>query len=260
MSIHATAVVHPKAELHSSVSVGPYSVIEEGVRIGEGCLIGPHVHLVGNLEIGAGCRFHAGAVVGDAPQDLKYQDEPTWVRIGSDNIFREHVTVHRSNTPEEDTVIGAGNFFMAHSHVGHNARIGDSNTLVNGALIGGHVIVEDRVLLAGNCGVHQFVRVGTLAMIQGGAGLSKDLPPFMMSRALNTVCGLNSVGLRRAGFTIEERTELKQLYRHLYSGKLGMSDAVIQGMELFTSPPSQRVLSFVQASKRGVCRNVLEQP
>ncbi|MDA7618700.1 acyl-[acyl-carrier-protein]--UDP-N-acetylglucosamine O-acyltransferase, partial [Verrucomicrobia bacterium] len=91
MSIHATAVVHPKAELHSSVSVGPYSVIEEGVRIGEGCLVGPHVHLVGNLEIGAGCRFHAGAVVGDAPQDLKYQDEPTWVRIGSDNIFREHV-------------------------------------------------------------------------------------------------------------------------------------------------------------------------
>ena len=256
MLIHATAVVHSDAELHPSVRVGAFAVIDKAVRLGPDCEVGPHVHLTGHLEAGEGCRFHAGAVIGDAPQDLKYGEEPTRLRIGSKNVFREHVTVHRSNSLEEDTVIGDGNFFMAHSHVGHNCHIGNHNTFANGALIAGHVVIEDRAFISGNCMVHQFARIGTLAMMQGGAGISKDLPPYMMAMSNNTVCGLNTVGLRRAGFSVDERTELKRLYRFLHSGDLRLSEAVIQGLEMFTSKPCQDVLVFIQGSERGICRDV----
>ncbi len=256
MPIHATAVIHRKAELDSSVEVGPFAVIDEGVRLGPNCVVGPQVHLTGQLTVGKGCRFHAGAVIGDTPQDIKYADEPTQLKIGADNIFREHVTIHRSNSMEEDTTIGDGNFFMAHSHLGHNCHVGNQNVIVNGALIAGHVIIEDRAFISGNCMVHQFARIGTLAMMQGGAGISKDLPPFMMATGNNTVCGLNTVGLRRAGLNLEERTELKKLYHYLHSGKLLLAEAVIQGMEIFSSAPCQQVLTFIQASQRGICRDI----
>ena len=148
---------------------------------------------------------------------------------------------------------------MANSHLGHNCHVGSHNVIVNGALIAGHVTIEDRVFISGNCMVHQFARIGTLAMMQGGAGISKDLPPFMMSMANNTVCGLNTVGLRRAGFNPAERTELKKLYHHLYSEKLRLSEAVIQGMELFSSAPCQQVLTFIQSSQRGICRDIRDK-
>lgn len=259
MPIHATAIIHPKAELDPGVEVGPFAVIDEGVCLGSGCVVGAHVHLTGQLKVGEGCRFHSGAVIGDAPQDLKYANEPTRLFIGDNNVFREHVTIHRSNSMEEDTTIGDGNFFMANSHLGHNCHVGNHNVIVNGALIAGHVTIEDRVFISGNCMIHQFARIGSLAMMQGGAGISKDLPPFMMSMANNTVCGLNTVGLRRAGLNPGERTELKKLYHHLYSGKLRLSEAVIQGMELFSSAPCQQVLSFVEASQRGICRDVRDR-
>ncbi|MBT5927293.1 MAG: acyl-ACP--UDP-N-acetylglucosamine O-acyltransferase [Verrucomicrobia bacterium] len=259
MSIHATAVIHPKAELDPSVIVGPFAVIDEGVRLEADCEVGPHAHLTGQLEAGKGCRFHTGVVIGDAPQDMKYANEPTRLLIGASNVFREHVTVHRSNSLDEDTTIGEGNFFMANSHLGHNCHVGNHNVIVNGALIAGHVTIEDRAFISGSCMVHQFARIGTLSMMQGGAGISKDLPPFMMSMANNTVCGLNTVGLRRAGLNLQERTELKKLYHHLYSGKLLLGEAVIQGMELFSSAPCQQVLTFVQASKRGICRDIRDR-
>ena len=259
MPIHATAIIHPKAELDIRVDVGPFAVIDEGVQLASDCIVGPHVHLTGQLTVGEGCQFHAGAVIGDAPQDMKYSSEPTRLRIGDHNIFREHVTVHRSNSADEDTTIGEGNFFMANSHLGHNCHVGNHNVIVNGALIAGHVTIEDRVFISGNCMVHQFARIGTLAMMQGGAGISKDLPPFMMSMANNTVCGLNTVGLRRAGFNPAQRTELKKLYHHLYSEKLRLSEAVIQGMELFSSAPCQQVLTFIQSSQRGICRDIRDK-
>jgi len=161
--IHPTAVIHPKAQLDPTVTVGAYAVIDEQVRVGPQCLIGPHVHLTGATSIGSRNQFHTGCVIGDAPQDLKYKGEPTRLRIGDGNIFREHVTVHRSNKLAEDTVLGSDNYLMAHSHVGHNSVLGDSIILVNGALLGGHVTVGDRAIISGNCLVHQFVRVGTLA-------------------------------------------------------------------------------------------------
>ncbi len=253
--IHPTAIIHPQAQLDSTVSVGPFAVIDEGVALGAQCVVGPHAHLTGYTTIGAHNRFHTGCVIGDAPQDLKYHGEPTRLRIGDHNIFREHVTVHRSNKLAEDTVIGAHNFLMAHSHVGHNARLGNHIILANGALLAGHVTVEDRVFISGNCLVHQFVRIGTLALMQGGAAISKDLPPYTVARGDNGICGLNTVGLRRAGFTTAQRRELKRLYHALFRAGKNLRQAVAEAQNQESSECARVLLEFIAASKRGVCRD-----
>ena len=163
--IHPTAIIHPKARVDSSVRVGPYAIIDEGVQIGAGCIIGPHVYLTGQTVIGEKNQFFACCVIGEAPQDLKYSGEPTGVRIGSRNVFREHVTVHRANKPGEETILGSGNFLMANSHAAHNCRLGNSVILANGAALGGYVRVDDGAFISGNSVVHQFCRIGTLAMM-----------------------------------------------------------------------------------------------
>ena len=253
--IHPTAVIHPDAEVDSSVDVGPYAIVDADVVIGANCSVGPQVHLTGHAEIGSGNVFHTGCVIGDAPQDLKYADEPTRLRIGDRNTFREHFTVHRSNKLEEDTVIGADGYFMAHSHVGHNSVIGDHVTLANGALVAGHVELGDRVFLSGNCLVHQFVRIGRLAIMQGGAAISQDLPPFCIASGDNGICGLNTIGLRRNGFGPDERTELKRLYHQLFRSEEGLLKAVAAARGQFSSDAANHLLEFVAASKRGVCRH-----
>jgi UDP-N-acetylglucosamine acyltransferase len=253
--IHPTAIIHPGAKLDATVRVGPYTVIDEGVRVGPECVIGPHVYLTGLTTIGAHNRFYAGCVIGEAPQDLKYTGEPTRLRIGDHNVFREHVTVHRSNRPEEETVIGSRNFFMANAHVAHNCRLGDWIILANGVLLGGHVTLDDRVFLSGNCVVHQFVRVGTLALMQGGSAISKDLPPYTMARGVNDLCGLNTVGLRRAGLTPADRLELRRLYHALFRGGRNLRAAVADAQKIFSSAPARAMLDFVAASTRGVCSN-----
>lgn len=219
--IHPTAIVSPKAQIDATTSVGPYAIIEEGVVLGPHCQVGPHVYLAGNTIIGAYNKFHPGCVVGHAPQDLKYKGEPTGLRMGDHNTVREFATIHRATTPEEETVIGSNNLFMAHCHVAHNCVLGNHVIVVNGALLGGHVLVGDKAIISGNCLVHQFVRVGTLAMMQGGSAISKDLPPFTIARGDNGIAGLNTIGLRRAGFASEQRLELRRLYHLLFrSGKI----------------------------------------
>jgi UDP-N-acetylglucosamine acyltransferase len=251
--IHPTAIIHPRARLDSTVTVAPYAVIDEHVALGADCVVGPHVYLTGHTTIGPRNVFHAGCVIGDAPQDLKYQGEPTRLQIGGDNVFREHVTVHRSAKTAEDTVIGSHNFFMAHSHVGHNVRLGDHVIVANGVLLAGHVTVEDRAFLSGNCLVHQFVRVGALALMQGGSAISKDLPPFTVARGDNGICGLNAIGLRRAGFTAGQRLELKQVYRVLFREGRNLREAVAVAQGKFTGAPARTLLDFIAASRRGVC-------
>src|ERR1039458_7232974 len=145
--IHPTAIIHPKAKLDATVRIGPYAVIDAGVELGANCVVGPHVYLTGETKIGANNHFHAGCVIGDAPQDLKYKGELTRLRIGDDNVFREHVTLHRSNKPGTETVVGSHNFLMANSHVAHNCTVGDHVILANGALLGGHAVVQDRAVL-----------------------------------------------------------------------------------------------------------------
>ena len=251
--IHPTAIIHPQARLGAGVRVGPYAVIDADVVLGENCVVGPQVYLTGYTQIGAGNRFHAGCVIGDAPQDLKYQGEPTRLVIGDQNVFREHVTVHRSNKLAEDTVIGSHNLLMAGAHVAHNCRLGDHIILANGALLAGHVTVADRAFISGNCLVHQFVRVGTLTMMRGGAAISQDLPPFTMARGENTLCGLNAVGLRRAGFSAAERMELKRLYHELFRRGQNLRAAVAAARPVFTGAACQTMLEFLSATKRGVC-------
>ncbi len=259
--IHPTAIVHPKAKVDPTVRIGAYAVIDEGVEIGPDCLIGPHVYLTGLTSIGGQNQFYAGCVIGEAPQDLKYKGEPTALRIGRTNVFREHVTVHRSNKAGEATVIGSQNFLMANSHVAHNCLLGDGVILANGALLAGHVSVADRAFISGNCVVHQFVRVGTLALMQGGSAISKDLPPYTVARGDNGICGLNTVGLRRAGLTAAERLELKRVYHALFREGLNLRTALAAAQKKFTSAPAKVLLDFVASSKRGICFDVgADQP
>jgi UDP-N-acetylglucosamine acyltransferase len=254
--IHPTAVIDPRAHLDTGVEVGPYAVIEAGVVVGPDCRIGPHVHLSGQTNIGAGNVFHTGCVIGNIPQDLKYRGAPSRTTIGEGNAFREHVTVNRATDETEDTVIGSHNLLMASSHVAHNTRIHNHCILANGALLGGHVEVQDRVVISGCCLVHQFVRIGTFAMMQGGSAVSQDLPPFTMARGDNSICGLNVVGLRRAGVSEADRLELKRLYRFLFRGSLALQAAVEEARRLFHGPLATVLLDFVAASKRGICADV----
>ena len=254
--IHPLAIVHPGAAIHPSVEVGPFCVIDEHVTLGEGCRLDAGARLTGHTHIGRGNRFHSGCVIGDSPQDLKYKDEPTRLRIGDNNVFREHFTVHRANKIGEDTVIGSNNFFMAGAHVGHNSIIGNHVIIANGALLAGHVVVEDKVFISGNCLVHQFVKIGTLALMQGFAGIGQDLPPYTIATGVNQLCGLNVIGLRRAGFSAAERLELKRLYRVLFLEGRNLRDAIRQARDQFSSLPARVFLDFISDGRRGVCRHI----
>lgn len=251
--IHPTAIVDSGASLGEEVEIGPFAVIDSNVILGDRCRVGPHVHLTGHTTLGRGNRIHAGAVIGDAPQDLKYDNAPTRLIIGDDNVFREHVTVHRSTKPDQVTEIGNSCLFMAGSHVAHNCRIGNHVIMANGALLGGHVTIHDRVFLSGSCLVHQFVTIGTLAMMRGGAAISMDLPPYCVAAGDNQMCGLNIVGLRRAGFTNDQRLQLRRIYQTLFRRESRLKDA-IAGLESETlSEPARLLVNFVKTSKRGIC-------
>lgn len=251
--IHPTAVIHPRAQLDASVVVGPYAVIDEGVTLGAGCVVGPQVHLTGRVVAGARNRFHTGCVIGDAPQDLKYDGAPSEVRIGEDNTFREHVTVNRATKAGAATVIGSHNFLMANCHVAHDCTVGNHVILANGVLLAGHVRVGDRAFLSGNSGVHQFVRIGTMALMQGCSAVTKDLPPYCMARDVNQLCGLNTVGLRRAGIPGEERMELRRLYHALFRGRRSWKESLDAARAEFGGAPALTLIEFVSHSQRGIC-------
>jgi len=254
--IHPTAVIHPKAQLDDSIDVCPYVVIDADVVMGPGCKVGPHVYITGHTRIGANNRFYAGCVVGEAPQDLKYKEQPTELRLGDGNVIREGVTIHRSAKMGEATVVGSNNFLMVNSHIGHNAVLGDHVILANGALLAGHVQVENNVFISGNCLVHQFVRVGRLSIMQGGSAISLDLPPYTVARGTNGICGLNIVGLRRAGMSPEDRLELKKLYHKLFRSGRNLEGLLAEARQESASAPARAMVDFVASAKRGVCRDV----
>ncbi len=251
--IHPTAIIHPKAQLDRTVKVGPYAVIDEGVELGADCIVGPHVYLTGLTQIGAGNRFFAGSIIGEAPQDLKYDGQATRLVIGEKNVFREHTTVHRSSKPGQATRIGSNNFIMQHSHVAHDVQLGDHVILAGGALLAGYAIVQDRAFISGNCLVHQFTRVGTLALMQGGSAISKDLPPYTIARGYNRICGLNTIGLRRAGISAADRLELKKLYQSLLRNTQNVKSALAAAQKQYTSAFARALMDFVSTAKRGVC-------
>jgi len=235
--------------------IHPTAVIEDGAVIGRDVHIGPHAVVFRTVTIGPNCRIHAGAVIGDLPQDLAFQPAETFVHIGADCVIREHVTIHRGTKPGTATVVGDGCYLMANSHLGHNVRLGTRVIVANGALLGGYVEVEDGVFISGNVVIHQFVRVGRLAMLSGGCGIGKDVPPFCITAGLerNRIGGLNTIGMRRAGLSPADRAQVKRAFALLYRSQLNVSQAMERMRQEFTTGPAVDMLNFVGASRRGIC-------
>ena len=255
MSIHRTAVVEEGATIGADVVVGPFAYIAAGATIGDGCQIGPPVTIYGFTTLGAACKVHAGAVLGDLPQDFGFEDGESFVRIGERCVIREGVTVHRGSKPGTETVIGNRCMLMAFSHFAHNVQLEADVIVANGALIAGYVSVGARAFISGNVAVHQFTRIGRLAMLGGGAMISKDVPPFCTVRPAmeNGVGGLNVIGMRRAGIGAEDRSAVKAAFKLLYCTGLNVSQAQEQLAEMFIDGPGREMHDFVSESKRGIC-------
>lgn len=255
MAIHPTAIIHKTAQIDPSSEVGPNVVIEEEVVIGANCRIWQNATICKYTTMGEGNQVHMGAVIGHEPQDLSFEGEKSFTRIGNENVFREYSTIHRGTAPASETVIGDKNFFMALSHAGHNCVIGNEVIVANGALLAGHVQAGDKAFVSGNCVVHQFVRIGKLSMMSGGSRVSKDIPPFMVQDGTNLIAAINIVGLKRGGFTPATRKAIKQAYEILYRQDLAVSTAIEKIQSALQDPEVTHLIDFVQSSKRGICRH-----
>ena len=254
MSIHPTAVIDPRAEIHLEAEIGPYVVIEGAVKIKRGTRVMAHACLRGWTEIGENNEIHPGAILGGEPQDKAYKGEETYLKVGDGNIFREYVQVHRGTTAGSSTIIGNENFLMATAHVGHNCKLGDQIILANGALLGGHVEVGNHVFISGNCVVHQFVRIGNYALMRGLSGTSRDVPPYAIVDWQHTVRGVNVVGLQRAGFDDQRIRALKRVFRILFRKGRNLALATKEiGEDAKANADVLALLEFIQSSKRGVC-------
>jgi UDP-N-acetylglucosamine acyltransferase len=255
--IHATAIVAPGAELDPGVEVGPYATIGPHVRVGRDSVIGPHAVIEGRTVLGARNRVFQFASVGARPQDLKYQGEPSRLEIGDDNIIREFASISPGTRGGGMvTRIGNQNLLMVSSHVAHDCSVGNWTIIANGASLGGHVSVEDYVIVGGLAGVHQFVRLGQSAILGAGTMASLDVPPFCNATGDRArLRGLNIVGLRRRGFTAEQVRYLKRAYHILFQSRLKTKVAIerIRAEETAT-PEVEYLLAFVESSQRGVCR------
>lgn len=254
MTIHPTASVSSRAELASDVYVGPYVVIEDDVKIGAACQLGAHVVIKRFTQLGACNRVFEHAVLGGEPQDVKFKGESSSLIIGDDNLIREFCTLHRACGEGEATGIGSRNFFMVGVHVAHNCVVGDDNIFTNGAALAGHIVVEDHVFLSNNVGCHQFVRLGRHAMVGGKAKIVQDVLPFFVTDGNpSRVRGINSVGLRRAGFSAASRQALKNAYRVLFRSRLALAEALSE-MEAMNDENVDHLIGFIRGSRRGFIR------
>ena len=258
--IHETAIVHPTAELGSGVEIGAFSIVGENVKIGDGTILEPRVIIEPWTTVGRDCRICSGAILGGRPQDQKFGGERSFLTLGDRNIVREYVTIHRATGEEKMTVIGNENMLMAYCHIGHNCSLGNGIMMANMVGISGHVIIEDKVVFGGMVGVHQFVRIGKLAMIGGYSKVVQDIPPFMMADGRPTkVYDLNVIGLRRSGIPSKVRSGLRQAYKLLYRSNLNFSQAV-EDIEAEIEPSAERdyLLEFVRDIKFGFAGRQLE--
>ncbi len=253
--IHPTAIVDPKAEMATGVRVGPYAIIGGGARIGRDTLIGPHVVIEGRVEIGERCQIYAGAIIGTPPQDLKYRDGIfSGVRIGHENTIREYVTIHRASVENGWTTVGDGNFIMAGSHIAHDCRLGNGIVVVNYCGLSGFVEVEDRAVIGGLSGLHQFCRVGAMAYIGGGTRVAQDVPPYFIVEGNPAEArGVNVVGLRRNDISPRVRLDLQRAFKIIYRSGLNRTQALERiKSEVTLSEPVQHLIEFIQTSKRGI--------
>ncbi len=255
--IDARAVVSPQAELAADVEVGPFTVIGAGVSIGARTRIAAHAVINGPTTIGADNHIFQFTSIGDAPQDKKYQGEPTRLEIGDRNVFREFCTVNRGTTHDQGvTRIGDDNLFMAYTHVAHDCQVGSRIVMANGATLGGHVQLGDWVIMGGYAGVHQFCKIGAHAFIGNNAAVTRDVPPYVMAVGQPAKPhSINSEGLKRRGFSAEQIRTLRDAYRTLYRRGLPLADAVAELTAVAGGNPELRpLLEFIGAATRGLIR------
>ncbi len=255
MKIHPTAIVDARAQIGANVEIGPFSVIGAQTVIGERTVIQSHVAIEGEVLVGAGNFIGHGAIIGAPPQDLSFSPErKTKIDIGNENVIREYCTIHRGSAEGSATKIGDKNFLMAGAHVGHNCEIGNNVIIANNCLLGGHVRVGDGAFLGGGGIFHQHMHIGRLALTQGGSGFSKDIPPFVIAAEINYVFGVNVVGLRRAGFSGQDRDEIKAAFKLLYTSGLNISQALEKADTMKFGKAAREFFEFVaNAKKRGIC-------
>lgn len=255
--IHETAIVHSGAKIGPNVEIGPYAIVGENVEIGDGTVVGPHAVLDGWTVIGKNNKIYAGAAIGADPQDLKFQGEKSYLFIGDHNIIREYATISRGTEGGGgETRIGNNNLFMAYTHVAHDCQVGNHVIMSNSSALAGHVTVEDRVVIGGLAGVHQFCKVGRMAMIGAHTVIVKDVPPYVIVDGNPAkVFGINIVGLRRNGVTPEARAEIKKGYKILYRSNLNVTQAIEQmEQELPGIAEIDHFIRFIRSAERGICR------
>ncbi|HEX4129504.1 MAG TPA: acyl-ACP--UDP-N-acetylglucosamine O-acyltransferase [Pirellulales bacterium] len=253
MAIHPLAVVHPTARLGHDVEVGPYAVIEADVVVGDRCVLGGYAMLKQGTTLGADCKVFERATIGGLPQHVRMSRDAGQLVIGCGNTIRENVTIHRALHPSGTTRIGDNNLIMVGAHVAHDCTIGNHAIFANNALLAGHVTIEDRAFISGAVAIHQFCRVGTLAMVGGLARITKDVPPFVtIDGGSDYVVGLNTIGLRRAGLSADDILELKNAYRTIYRSGLKWADVLEHLHATYTTGPAAHFAPFLAESKRGI--------
>jgi UDP-N-acetylglucosamine acyltransferase len=243
------------ADVHATAEISPHALVDAHAIIGSNVTIDPFAIVTGAVELGNDCHVHSHAVIGDIPQDRKFTGEQSSVRIGEGTIIREGATVHRATGLGNTTIIGQRCYLMTNSHVAHNCTLGHNVTLVSGVLLGGHVQIDDDVIIGGNTGVHQCVRIGCLSILAAGSLVSQDVPPFSLTDRRGRVAGVNLVGLRRAGYGSVERAEIKEAFRLLYRCGIPAQDIVQTLTQNAASDAVLPLIAFLNApSMRGLCR------
>jgi len=255
--IHPTAIISPKAELADDVEVGPYSIIEDDVKIGSGTRVASHVVIKGPTTIGENNNIYQFASIGDDPQDKKYAGEPTSVEIGNGNTIREYVTINRGTVQDDGiTRLGDNNWLMAYVHIAHDCKVGNETIFANLASLAGHVTVEDHVIFGGMSGAHQFTRIGAHSFIGNNAGVTRDVPPYLLVFGQPAVPkGINSEGLKRRGFDADQVRAIKEAYRVLYRKDNRLEEAHQQIAEMAKEHPVlANMAEFLSLSERSIVR------
>lgn len=250
------AYIHPAAKIHPSVVIDPFVTIDQNVEIGEGTHIGSNVTIMEGARIGKHCNIFPGAVISGIPQDLKFRGEDTVAVIGDNTTIRECVTVNRGTAAKDKTVVGSNCLIMAYSHVAHDCVVGNNVIISNASQLAGEVRVDDFAVIGGGTLIHQFTHIGTHVMIQGGSRINKDIPPFVKAgRDPIAYTGINSIGLRRRGFSNDQIREIQEIYRYLYLSRLNVTDAVDRiEAELPATKERDEIIEFIRNSKRGIVR------
>lgn len=254
--IQPLAYIHPQAKIAKNVIIDPFSVIHKDVEIGEGTWIGSNVTIMDGARIGKNCKIFPGAVISAVPQDLKFKGEETTTEIGDNTTIREFVTLNRGTVDRYKTVIGANCLIMAYVHAGHDCLVGNNVIIGNTTQLAGHVTVEDHVIFGGACAVQQFVKVGAHAYVGGGSLVRKDVPPFVKAaREPISYAGINSVGLRRRGFSAEKINEIQEIYRILFIKNTNTAKALAM-IEAEFKPTEERdeIVNFIRSSRDGIMR------